>query len=156
MEVEVAAAAVGGRRFYIDLTNWSAVEKSYRPFLANSGWPPGLTTSTLDISSYVRELEEAYREAAAALREKYNKTAKSLWRMWFRLIAPVPVEVETPTWSWEVKTHLDEVLGGKFAPLSEVKRGVVGVEVKNSVVHVGGSPSVGHTYLYLAGALKNL
>ncbi|ACB39045.1 hypothetical protein [Pyrobaculum neutrophilum] len=151
MEIYAVAATAGRRRLFIDLTHWGLVEKRLRPFLVNSGWPQGLASPPVDIGVYIREVEEVYREAleeAAAAHAEFIKSAR-LWPLRFLM----PVQIKASAAPWEVKTHVESVLGRNLAQVKAVGSGRAPLEVKNGAVYVGGVPSLGHTYLKLAGAL---
>ncbi|MFN7105546.1 MAG: hypothetical protein ACK4M3_03040, partial [Pyrobaculum sp.] len=120
MEIAVAATAIGRRKFFIDLTHWPLVERRHKPFLVNSGWPPGLSRGVVDISSHMREVEEAYRDALASIGETYRELASSIWKTWtLRLFLPARVE-PLMLRDWEVRTHVENVIGKKFAGWGDV------------------------------------
>ena len=160
MEIQVAASAVGKKKFYIDLTNWGRVERYHRPFLVNAGWPGGLATGVLDLRTYMEEVAEIYREAVDAVGRANRNFIKTAGRLWLlRFVLPTRVEVAASAVRearayWEIKTHVENVLGKRFDTWGEVYTGRAGVEVRNGAVYVGGAPSLGHTYLWLIGALS--
>ncbi|MEM4081823.1 MAG: hypothetical protein QXK71_06370 [Pyrobaculum sp.] len=159
MDVLVAASTAGKKKFFIDITHWERVERRYRPFLINSGWPPGLSESLLDIKNYVDEVVEIYDEAVRetnAVRKEAEKTIAKILPL--RLILPIKFSVDYTSLEavksfWEVKTHLENVVGGRIVNWGRVYAGRVTVEVKNNAVYIGGVPSIGHTYLKLIGVL---
>jgi len=157
VEIEVAASAVGKKKFYIDVTNWEKVERHYRPFLVNAGWPQGLTNSVRDIKSYMEEIAQIYKEAVEAAGRASRDFVKNVARVWpLRFILPTRLEIGAEALReargyWEIKTHIENVLGKKFHAWGEVYTGRVAVEIKNGVVYIGGTPSLGHTYLQLIG-----
>ncbi|MFN3804208.1 MAG: hypothetical protein ACK4SY_04050 [Pyrobaculum sp.] len=154
MEIVAAATAIGRRRFFIDLTHWPLVERRHKPFLVNSGWPPGLSRGAVDISSHMKEVEEIYREVLTSMGEAYREVASSMWKTWaLRLFLPARVE-PVQLRDWEVKTHVENVIGRKFAGWGDVYVGKTELEFKGRAAYVGGRPSVGHTYLYLLGAFR--
>lgn len=160
MEIQVAASSVGKKRFFIDLTHWERVERRHRPFLINSGWPEGLTEGVLDIKRYVEDVAELYREAVRQSGEASKEAGRLLAKMLpLRLILPLKFEVDKSTLtelrtSWEIKTHIEEVLGRKFHGWGRVYTGRAVLEVRDRAVYVGGVPSLGHTYLRLLGVLN--
>lgn len=159
MEVYIAASTVGKRRFFIDLSNWDRVGRLHKPFLINSGWPQGLTPSAVDIGKYIGEVEEIYREASGAVRAAEKDFVKAVSKLWpLRFILPMRLEnvdfFRDARVYWEVKTHLENVLGKRFDMWSEVYAGWAAVEVKNGAVYIGGVPSIGHTYLKMINALS--
>lgn len=160
MEIQIAASTVGKKKFYIDLTNWERVEKYRRPFLANAGWPSGLAAGVVSLRTYIEEIAEVYREAVDAVdraNRNFIKVAGGLWLLRFAL----PTRVEAATSAvrearacWEIKTHVENVLGKRFDTWGEVYTGRFSVEVRNGAVYIGGVPSLGHTYLWLVGVLS--
>jgi len=158
--IYVAATASGGRRFFIDITNWEKVERYHKPFLVNSGWPEGLTKGVLDLGKYMDELWEIYREASEAVGKSQREFIKAAARIWsLRFILPTRVEVdqaavrEARTY-WEIKSHIEDVVGKRPSPWGEVYVGWVDAEVRGDAVYIGGKPSLGHTYLRLLGVLS--
>lgn len=156
----MAAALVGRRRYFIDLTNWGRVDGWYRPFLLNKGMPPGLSRGVVDVRPYVEEALSVYREAVEELGEMDRGLARTLARLWaFRFFLPWRLAVDREAAErrarlWEVRSHVEDVVGRRFEEPSEVYVGRVRLEVRGSAVHVGGVPSLGHTYLSLIGVLR--
>ncbi|ABP49710.1 MULTISPECIES: hypothetical protein [Pyrobaculum] len=160
MEIQVAASSIGKKRFYIDLTNWDRVERRYRPFLVNSGWPGGLASSVVDITSYMEEVARLYREAVEAIGSAERSFVKAVAKMWpWRFIVPSRFEIDASALGevrgyWEIKTHVESVLGKKFGRWGEVYTAKVKMEARGGAVYVGDAPSLGHTYLLLLGVLS--
>ncbi len=159
MAIYVAATSVGRRRFFIDLTNWDRVERYHKPFLVNSGWPEGLAGAVVDIGRYMEELSQIYKEAVEAAGRSQREFVKAATRIWtLRFILPTRVEVdqtalrETRTY-WEIRNHIEDVVGRRLGPWGEVYAGWVDVETRDKAVYIGGRPSLGHTYLRLIGVL---
>jgi hypothetical protein len=158
--IYVAATAIGRRKFFIDLSNWERLERYHKPFLVNTGWPEGLAGGVVDIGRYMEELSQIYKEVAEATdrsQKEFIKAAAKIWTL--RFILPTRVEVdqaalrETRTY-WEIKNHIEDVVGKKFGPWGEVYVGWVDAEVRGDAVYIGGKPSLGHTYLRLLGVLS--
>jgi hypothetical protein len=160
MEIYVAATAIGRRRFFIDVSNWERVERRHRPFLVNSGWPEGLAEGVIDISRYMEELAAVYREAVEVAAKSHRDFVKTAARMWpLRFILPMRAEVDQSALRetrdyWEIKTHVENVVGKRLGQWDKVYVGRVNIEARGKAVYVGGKPSLGHTYLYLLGALQ--
>lgn len=160
MEALVAASTLGKKKFFIDISNWDAVEKQYRPFLINSGWPPGLTPGALDIARYIEEVREIYRDVVEDIGRANREAVRGISRAWFfRFFIPTRLEVNSEAVAemrrlWEIKTHVEEVLGRRLEGWGQVYLGKVPVEVRGKAVHLGGLPSIGHTYLKLIGVLE--
>lgn len=154
------AAAVGRRRYFVDLTHWGRVEAWYRPFLLNRGVPQGLSRGILDLRPYVEEALAVYREAVEELGEMDRGFARALARLWaLRFLMPGRFVVDREAAErrarlWEVRSHMEEVVGRRFEEPGEVYVGRVRLELRGSAVHVGGVPSLGHTYLNLIGVLR--
>jgi hypothetical protein len=158
--IYVAATAIGRRKFFIDLTNWDRLGRYHKPFLVNPGWPEGLAGGVVDIGRYMEELSQIYKEAAEATNRSQREFVKAAAKIWtLRFILPTRVEVdqaalrETRTY-WEIKNHIEDVVGKRFGPWGEVYAGWVNVETRDKAVYVGGRPSLGHTYLRLIGVLE--
>ncbi|MEZ0319163.1 MAG: hypothetical protein ABWK05_04105 [Pyrobaculum sp.] len=160
MEILVAATSIGKRRFFIDVTHWPSVERYHKPFLVNAGWPRGLATSVLNIGQYIEEVAQIYAEAseaAATASKDFIKAAAKTWP--WRFLIPTKIEVDAEAWKeartcWEIKTHIESVVGRRFDQWGEVYAGRAPVELRGEAVYIGGVPSVGHTYLRLIGVLN--
>ena len=155
MEIAVAASTIGKRRFFIDITHWDRVDRFHKPFLVNPGHPAGLSVAVFDLSRYINEVAQIYKEASEALASARREFVKSASRAWpLRFLLPARIEPPALGPEWEIKTHVENVIGKKFGGWGEVLVGRVAVEVRDRAVYIGGVPSIGHTYLRMLGALS--
>lgn len=160
MEILVAATSIGKKRFFIDLTHWPSVERYHKPFLINAGWPRGLAASVVDISQYMEEVAQIYAEASQAAATANKDFIKAVAKTWpWRFFIPTRIEINTEALRekrayWEIKTHVESVVGKRLDRWGEVYSGRAPVELRGEAVYVGGVPSVGHTYLRMIGVLN--
>jgi len=155
VEIVVAASTIGKRRFFVDITHWDSVDRFHKPFLVNSGHPAGLSATAFDLSKYINEVAQIYKEASEALTAARREFVKSASRAWpLRFLLPTRIEPPSLGPEWEIKTHVENVIGKKFDGWGEVLVGRAAVEVRDRAVYIGGVPSIGHTYLRMLGALS--